>query len=121
MSRKNTVYYKLASKICEKANMPDDTKYVAYFLDMVAFQIYEMLFILGIGLLFGILPETIWVMLGFFIGRSGNKGYHARNMKLCVLYSTVSIIGLAIMGSMFGYIICVILGMAFGIALRKTE
>lgn len=119
--RTNTIYYKIAKIICSKYEVEEDTKYIAMFLDMMVFQIFESIILLTIGYLFGILMETALVMAFFVIARVGHKGQHANTRKMCLIYSTLLIIGVSYISSQFGIVTAPILGYIAGILLRKRK
>jgi accessory gene regulator protein AgrB len=120
-SRKNTIYYKLAKKICDKHNMPEDTKYLAMFIDMSMFQVYETTFIMSIAFMLGVVPESILAMLFFILARVGRKGVHMPEMWQCFIVSTILIIGLALISSFIIWWLAIPLGYIAGVVLRKKK
>ena len=121
MDRKKTIYYKMAKKLCNKFGEVEDTKYVAMFLDMMAFQLFETVLILCIANALGIFYPVVTSMIGFLIFRVGHPGIHSNSRKWCVIYSVVLLIGLGLIGSLLGLIPSFLLGAVFGIALRKRN
>jgi accessory gene regulator protein AgrB len=121
MNRKNTIYYKIAKHVCTKHGIPEDTKYLAMFLDMMAFQFFETALILSIAFLFGIGFETIIVMCSFITFRIGHKGFHTKKRCNCLWMSLALILGLAYVGSHVNLLACFALGATGGVALREKK
>ena len=119
MDRKKTIYYKMAKKFCNKYGEVEDTKYVAMFLDMMAFQIFETLLILGVASVLGIFYQVLITMVGFLLFRVGHPGIHSSSRKWCVIYSLTLLIGVGALGSLFTLWHCLIFGGITGILFRK--
>jgi len=121
MNRKNTIYYKVAKHVCTKHGIPEDTKYLAMFLDMMAFQIFETALIISIAFLLGIGIEAVVVICSFIAFRIRHPGVHAESRTACIFYSLVLILGLAYLGSHINLLACFALGAVGGVALRKKK
>lgn len=121
MNRKNTIYYKIAHYVCNKYSTDDDTKYVAMFLDMMAFQIFEISLLCLIGYLFGILTEVALVITFFIMARVNHKGIHARNRFRCIWYTLFSILSIASISSYIGILSSPLFGYLFGVVMRDRN
>lgn len=119
--RTKTIYYKVADWLCSKYSSEDDIKYVAMFLDMMAFQIFESILILTIGWCLGIFIETALVVLSFILARVRYKGIHSSSRKLCVLYSILLIIGVSHVSSAINPLISPIMGYMIGVLMRDRS
>ncbi len=121
MNRKNTIYYKIAARICNKYTVQEDTKYVAMFLDMMTFQIFETMLILGVASILGLFHEVGLTMIGFIAFRIRHKGIHAQKRSHCVYISLALLIGVGWLGSLFTLWHCFIFGGITGILFRKRN
>lgn len=120
-NRKNTIYYKSSKAICSKFGYEEYTKYLAMFLDMMAFQVFETLIILTLASILDIILESIVFMIFFILFRIGHKGIHANTRFKCIVYSTLMILSTSYIGSVTSIYIVPLLGIAFAILLRKEN
>lgn len=119
LKNKEVEFYKwLARKI---TNNKSEILKVAFWIDIIVFQILETLLVLSMSIYFGLFWYTISVMIGFSFGRLGNIGYHSKTKIGCMMYSTISFIGLSYIGSSYGVAQSFLCGMLFGLLLRKRN
>ena len=121
MNRKKTPYYKFAKYLCEKYDEVESIKYVAYFFEMVSFQIIETAIILCVSSWLGVFEYTLIAMIGFLISRVTENGYHADSTLKCMIYSLLLFIAIGYVGSLLGLFPSFLLGLVFGFALRKRN
>jgi len=121
MNRKKTPYYKFAKYLCEKYDEVESIKYVAYFFEMISFQIIETLIILYVCNMLGLIQYTIVTMIGFTLTRITKNGYHADSTIKCMIYSLLMFVVLSYVGSLLGLLACFALGAVGGVALRKNK
>jgi accessory gene regulator protein AgrB len=121
MNRKKTLYYKIARYLCEKYDEVENTKYVAYFFEMITFQIIETIIILYVSSRLNVFDYTLIAMFGFLIPRVTKNGYHADSTFKCMVYSLVLFVCIGLVGSLLGLIPSFLMGVLFGIVLRKRK
>jgi accessory gene regulator B len=83
-------------------------RYVYYYLiTLFSFQIFETLLLLLCAWILGCLFPTIVVILCFIPLRSRLGGFHARSQGMCIILSTVIIVGCGLVSKCLASVICV--------------